>query len=103
MPSYRLEQKAFVFSMISNAAANIEKSDGSGSRGRGRQTVHTVTSEKAQYLGAGWELVWGPVEHEESDSGVADNTVFVTRGTDGGKPVYIVPIAGDECQIGIRH
>jgi hypothetical protein len=94
MASYRLEQKAFVFSMISNAAANIEKATVPDLEAAVVKRFNTVTSENTQYLGAGWELVWGPAVHEQSDSGVADNTVFVTRGTDGGKPVYIVPIAG---------
>lgn len=94
MASYSLEQKAFVFSMISNAAANMRNAAVPDLEAAVVSRFNTVTSGNTQYLGTGWELAWGPVVHEESDSGVADNTVFVTRGTDDGKPVYIVPIAG---------
>jgi hypothetical protein len=71
MASYRLEQKAFVFSMISNAAANMEKATVPDLEAAVVKRFNTVTSENTQYLGTGWELVWGPVVHEQSDSGVA--------------------------------
>lgn len=96
MAEYSLQQKAFVFSMISSAAANME-----GPPAQLEPAVvdkfNRITATYPQYLGAPWQLVWGPVvyQHKETESRVADNTAFVARGTgDGGKPVYIVSIAG---------
>jgi hypothetical protein len=100
MAEYTLQQKAFVFSMISSAAANMD-----GTPPQLEQSVirkfDKVTTAYPQYLGAPWQLVWGPVvyQHQETESRVADNTAFVARGTgDGGKPVYIVAIAGTNPQ-----
>jgi hypothetical protein len=96
MSEYTLQQKAFVFSMISSAAANMK-----GTPPQLEQAVtdkfNRITAAFPQFLGEGWQLVWGPVvyEHKPTESPVADNTAFVARGTgDGGKPVYIVSIAG---------
>jgi hypothetical protein len=96
MAEYSLQQKAFVFSMISSAAANMEGTPSDLERAV-TEKFDRITKTYPQYLGAPWQLAWGPVvyEHKETESRVADNTAFVARGTgDGGKPVYIVAIAG---------
>jgi pimeloyl-ACP methyl ester carboxylesterase len=94
MAEYSLQQKAFVFSMISSGAANM-----TGTPKQLEQAVRDkfakITTTYPQYLGTPWKLAWGPVVHEEGSSGVADNTAFVAQGAgDGGKPLYIVAIAG---------
>jgi hypothetical protein len=93
MPAFTLQQKTFVFSMICNAAANMK-----GSVAQLQKAVKdrftSVTSENTQFLGRGWTLEWGPVVQELGNSGVADNTVLVAKGTEGVNPVYVVAIAG---------
>jgi hypothetical protein len=58
MAEYTLQQKAFVFSMISSAAANMD-----GTAPQLEQAVirkfDKVTTAYPQYLGAPWQLVWG--------------------------------------------
>jgi hypothetical protein len=50
-----------------------------------------------QFIGD-WQIIWGPVVFENRGpvglSRVADNTMVVFKGTDGGNPVIVLAIAG---------
>ncbi|HJQ37425.1 MAG TPA: hypothetical protein VKB93_09820 [Thermoanaerobaculia bacterium] len=94
MAAYTLQQKTFVFSMISNAAAQLTNATVADLEAAVTKRFDSVTSENTKYLGTGWTLGWGPVVVSENDSKVADNTAFVAKGSEGGNPVYIVAIAG---------
>lgn len=94
MPAFTLQQKTFVFSMIANAAAQMKNAKESDLQKAVKDRFDEVTFQNTKYLGTGWTLEWGPIVQELGGSGVADNTMFVTKGTEGGNPVYIVAIAG---------
>ncbi len=96
---FSLQQKVFTLSWLLNGAM--------GKRGRiAALEAHLVARINASltdplmtsYIG-GWQIIWGPVVFESTGplggpSHVADNTMAVFKGTDGGNPVIVVAIAG---------
>jgi hypothetical protein len=97
---FSLQQKVFTLSWLSNRAV--------GKVG----LVAPLETETATLIDAGltdplvtryigeWQIIWGPVIFESREpaggpsSNVADNTMVVFKGTDGGNPVVVVAIAG---------
>ncbi len=54
-----------------------------------------LASPRLQDLIGVWTRVWGPAIYQHDHSGVADNAMYVARGTDGNdNPVHVVAVAG---------
>jgi hypothetical protein len=93
MPTYNLQQTAFLMSM----AASLENATGdTGSTSQLETALATaigafLNDATAQtYIGT-WSIAWGPVVYEEGRENVVTNAMFVAQGTDGsGNPVYVV-------------
>ncbi|HEU4888283.1 MAG TPA: hypothetical protein VFV49_10375, partial [Thermoanaerobaculia bacterium] len=99
MSPFTLQQKVFTLSWLSNNAM--------GKIGRAApleaRIVTSIHAELANPLITShigdWQIIWGPVIFESTGplgrpSDVADNTMVAFKGTDGGKPVVVVAIAG---------
>jgi hypothetical protein len=95
MAQYTLQQQVFALSLISNAAAPDSGTAPVVEAELKQAITKFLTSTTAQsYIGS-WSVAWGPVISEQGGASVADNAMFVARGTDAdGNPVYVVAVAG---------
>jgi lipase (class 3) len=100
MATFNLYQRVFTLSILANRDSNSSDPSDQNNNVSGLEVdlatkIDTaLSSSQMQGLIGNWTCVWGPAIFQNDNSGVADNAMYVAKGTDDdNNPVYVVAIA----------